>query len=246
MPAVGVVSAAEARPSTQGVADRGRRGVPVPDRGDGSHHVAGGPRGPWRSGGPWLASGWPGTRSTARSRRSARAQSSSARPGEVPQGPAPESPGSSTSGLSANSSTAPEVRYDLGLAHQRLAEIDRELGNYPAAEESAGKAVTLLGALSDQPQYVGVPARPGGRLRHARLSPLGFGAVGRGGGGLRTGRRDPGVQAAEHSGSSHYRYALAKTLTTSAFTLNRANREDAAAVKLRQALGVLNGAGDDD
>ena len=76
---------------------------------------------------------------------------------------------------------APEVRYDLGLAHHRLAEIDRELGNYPAAEESAAKAVThpghAGGCASEQAR---VPARPGGRSRHARPGLLGFRALGRG------------------------------------------------------------------
>ena len=42
----------------------------------------------------------------------------------------------------------PEVRHDLGLAHLRLAEIDRELGNDPAAAESAGKAIAILSTLA--------------------------------------------------------------------------------------------------
>ncbi len=42
---------------------------------------------------------------------------------------------------------APSVRYDLGLAYQRLAEVHRELGDYAAAEESVTKAITLLGEL---------------------------------------------------------------------------------------------------
>jgi len=47
---------------------------------------------------------------------------------------------------------APEVRNDLGLAYLRLAEIDRELGEYPAAEESLGKAIaTFRELLREQP-----------------------------------------------------------------------------------------------
>src|SRR5262249_55416477 len=42
---------------------------------------------------------------------------------------------------------APGVRYDLGLAYYRLAEIHRQLGDYPAAEESLTKAIKLLDEL---------------------------------------------------------------------------------------------------
>jgi tetratricopeptide (TPR) repeat protein len=42
---------------------------------------------------------------------------------------------------------APGVRYDLGLAYHRLGEIDRQLGDYPAAEESLTKAITVLDEL---------------------------------------------------------------------------------------------------
>src|SRR5262249_13773483 len=49
----------------------------------------------------------------------------------------------------------PEVRHDLGLAHYRLAEVDRELGHYAAAEESAGRAIAILGTLANAP-----PGRP--------------------------------------------------------------------------------------
>ena len=53
-------------------------------------------------------------------------------------------------------------------------------------------------------------------------------------------------QAAAHPESSQYRYALAKTLTASGYTLIRAARPDAAAMKLRRALDVLNRAGEGD
>src|SRR5262249_21919857 len=38
----------------------------------------------------------------------------------------------------------PAVRYDLGLAYYRLGEIDRELGDYSAAEDSLTKSIALL------------------------------------------------------------------------------------------------------
>src|SRR5262249_27741368 len=43
---------------------------------------------------------------------------------------------------------APGVRYDLGLAHYRLAEIHGELGNYGAAEDSSLRAVVSLDELA--------------------------------------------------------------------------------------------------
>jgi serine/threonine protein kinase/tetratricopeptide (TPR) repeat protein len=42
---------------------------------------------------------------------------------------------------------APAVRYDLGLAQHRLAEIHRELGDYAAAEDSMTKAIAVLDEL---------------------------------------------------------------------------------------------------
>jgi tetratricopeptide (TPR) repeat protein len=39
---------------------------------------------------------------------------------------------------------APGVRYDLALAHHRLGQIHRELGDYAAAEESSVKAIAAL------------------------------------------------------------------------------------------------------
>ncbi len=143
---------------------------------------------------------------------------------------------------------APEVRYDLGLGHHRLAEIDREMGNYPTAQDSAANAITILGALADAR-----PDRPEYRRDLAAVY-LTLGLV-----HLDSARWDEAeaaygravaiqeTQVAAHPDSSHYRYALAKTLITSGFTLLRNNtRVDAAAIKLRQALEVLNGADEND
>jgi serine/threonine protein kinase/tetratricopeptide (TPR) repeat protein len=142
---------------------------------------------------------------------------------------------------------APEVRYDLGLAHLRLAEIDRELGNYPAAEESAVRAVTLLGALAEahpkSPEYqrdlaaghvaVGLVLADSGRLEEAEAAYQRAIAI-------------QEKQVAEHPELSPNRYALAKTLNSSGFTFGRANRVDPSAMRLRQALDVLDKASDDD
>jgi tetratricopeptide (TPR) repeat protein len=43
---------------------------------------------------------------------------------------------------------APEVRHDLGLAHIRLAKIDRALGDYAAAQALAEKAIEILTELA--------------------------------------------------------------------------------------------------
>ena len=97
-----------------------------------------------------------------------------AEPGEVPQRPTPERR-EFYERFVRERFDAPEVRYDLGLAQHQLAAIDRELGNYPAALESAARAVTLLGALGGlAPERARVPTRPGGRSRHARPGLLGF------------------------------------------------------------------------
>jgi serine/threonine protein kinase/tetratricopeptide (TPR) repeat protein len=141
---------------------------------------------------------------------------------------------------------APEVRYDLGVAHHRLAEIDRELANYPAAEESAAKAVMLLGELAaaspNMPEYrrdlaavyvtLGLVYSDSARWEEAEAAYGRAVAI-------------QEEQAAAHPQSAQYRYALAKTLTAFGYTLNRAARADTAETKLRQALDVLNRAGED-
>jgi serine/threonine protein kinase len=143
---------------------------------------------------------------------------------------------------------APEVRYDLGLAHHRLAEIDRELGNFPAAEESAANAVTILGALADahpvRPEYrrdlaavyvtLGLVYSDSARWDEAEAA---YG-------------RAVAIQESDlagHPDSPRLRYALANTLAASGFTLSRAERPDEAVPRLRQALDLLKkGGGDGD
>jgi serine/threonine protein kinase len=138
---------------------------------------------------------------------------------------------------------APEVRFDLGLAHHRLAEIDRELGNFRAAEESAAKAVTILGALAEA--HPNVPAyRRDLAAVHVTLG-LVYSDSARWNEAEAAYGRAIAIQekqVAAQPESPRHRCALAKTLTKSAFTLIRSNREDAAVAKLRQALEVLNGA----
>jgi tetratricopeptide (TPR) repeat protein len=142
----------------------------------------------------------------------------------------------------------PEVRHDLGLAHHRLAEIDRELGNYPAAAESAGRAIAILGALANAPT---------GRPQHRSDLAAAYLAL-----ALidsDTARWEPAETAyrqavaiqerelAAHPDSPRHRYALASTLATSSLTLGRAERPAEVAPMLRRALDLLtNGSGDVD
>jgi tetratricopeptide (TPR) repeat protein len=142
----------------------------------------------------------------------------------------------------------PEVRHDLGLAHLRLAEIDRELGNYDDAEESAGRAIAILGALADA---------PAGRPEHRSDLAAAYLAL-----ALihsDTARREPAEAAynqavaiqeselAAHPESPGPRYALANTLANSVFIVDRAERPDDAAPRLRRALDLLKkGGGDGD
>jgi len=54
------------------------------------------------------------------------------------------------------------VRHDLGLAYHRLAEIHRELGDYPAAVDSSASCGDPCRARPYPAQDGGVPARSGG------------------------------------------------------------------------------------
>src|SRR6516164_3953290 len=119
----------------------------------------------------------------------------------------------------------PEVRHDLGLAHLRLAEIDRELGHYPAAAESAGRAIAILGALANAPT---------GRPEHR--SDLAAAYVTLALIHSDTARQQPAEAAyrqavaiqeselAAHPESPKHRYALASTLANSVFIVDRAER----------------------
>jgi tetratricopeptide (TPR) repeat protein len=142
----------------------------------------------------------------------------------------------------------PEVRHDLGLAHLRLAEIDRELANYPAAKESAGRAIASLGTLVNAPTGLSehrndlAAAYLALALIHsdtARWEPAEVAY-----------RQAVAIQERElaaHPDSPRHRYALANTLAASGFTLGRAERPDEVAPMLRQALDLLKkGGGDGD
>jgi serine/threonine protein kinase/tetratricopeptide (TPR) repeat protein len=137
---------------------------------------------------------------------------------------------------------APGVRYDLGLAHLRLAEIDRELGDYAAAEDSSAKAVALLGELvraqPDVAEYERDLAASYGGLARVYSDTA------------RWEKADAAYQQAlaiqekqarAEPESAEYRYALAKTYGASGLVYYRlANRHESAATRYREALDILS------
>jgi serine/threonine protein kinase/tetratricopeptide (TPR) repeat protein len=136
---------------------------------------------------------------------------------------------------------APPVRHDLGLAHQRLAEIHRALGEYTTAEEAAAKAVALLGALA-QAQPDAAEYR-----RDLAAGYLALGLV-----YADTARWDKANaayqqalaiqedQARAHPEAAEYRYALARTYSASGFAHDHADHPEQAAKRYRQALDILS------
>jgi serine/threonine protein kinase len=136
---------------------------------------------------------------------------------------------------------APEVRYDLGLAHQRLGEIQRELGDYTAAEDSLTKAVATLSelvhALPDVSQYQ--------RDLAASYSALGlvYSTTARGE-KARTAYEEALAlqekQAAADPRAPEHRYELAKTYSALAFVENRFDQPERAATRCQQAQDILS------
>src|SRR5262249_27018330 len=112
----------------------------------------------------------------------------------------------------------PEVRYDLGLAHHRLAEIDRELGNYPAAAESAGRAIAILSTLANAPS--GLPEHRRDRAAASVVLGLIHSDTARWEQADVAYRQALAIQESElaaHPDSPRHRYDLANTLATSGF-----------------------------
>jgi serine/threonine protein kinase/tetratricopeptide (TPR) repeat protein len=135
---------------------------------------------------------------------------------------------------------APGVRYDLGLAHQRLAEIQRELGDYAAAEETLTKAIAVLDEL--------VRAQPA-MAEYQRDLAASYSAL-----GLvyfdtahwekadAANQRTLAIQAklvAANPGAPEYRYSLAKTYSALGLVHIRWDTESAAS-NCQQAQNILS------
>jgi tetratricopeptide (TPR) repeat protein len=136
---------------------------------------------------------------------------------------------------------APEVRYDLGLAHERLAEIQRDLGDYAAAEDSSTKAVAtfseLVHAQPEVAQY----------QRDLAASYMTLGLVywntarrEKAGGAysaalvLQEKQTDADPQTPEH------RYALAKTYSALGVVNQQTDKPESAAMRCQQAQDILS------
>jgi tetratricopeptide (TPR) repeat protein len=134
-----------------------------------------------------------------------------------------------------------DVRHDLGLAHQRLAEINRVLGDYPAAEEAATRAVAILGELAD------ARADTGGYRRDLAASHLALGLVysdtARWGRAQEAYDRALAIQEAQvaaHPESAEDRYALAKAYGAAGYNSGRLEQAELAMHRCRQALAALD------
>jgi serine/threonine protein kinase/tetratricopeptide (TPR) repeat protein len=133
----------------------------------------------------------------------------------------------------------PSVRHDLALAHTRLAEIDRELGDYTAAEEYLTKAIALLGELiREQPgmmvyerdlaaAYVALGGVHVDKARWPKADEAYLQAL-----AIQEKQAEADPQTAE------FRYALAKTYNASGYVHMQA-KDDKAERRYQQALDIL-------
>ncbi|HZU36302.1 MAG TPA: tetratricopeptide repeat protein, partial [Gemmataceae bacterium] len=135
----------------------------------------------------------------------------------------------------------PSVRYDLALAYQRLADIDHELGDNAAAEQSSTQAVALLRDLADAQ-----PDVPDYR-RDLAASYMALGQVyvdltnwEKAEAAFEQAISIQEQQAATFPGVAEYSYALAKSYGASGHMHYKALHLDRATTRLQQALDVLN------
>jgi serine/threonine protein kinase/tetratricopeptide (TPR) repeat protein len=135
---------------------------------------------------------------------------------------------------------APEVRHDLALAYQRLAEIDRELGDYAAAEESSRKAIALLGELiQEQPDMAYESDQAAGYTTLGRVH-------------VDTAHWQKADEAFQHAmqiqerlaetdpQADEVRFALAKSYHASGYAHHRAGHPEIAERRYQKALDLLN------
>jgi serine/threonine protein kinase/tetratricopeptide (TPR) repeat protein len=135
----------------------------------------------------------------------------------------------------------PAVRYDLGLAYHRLTDINRELGDTAAAEESSAKAIALLGELAaaqpDVPEYQRELA-----ASHFALGLVYFATAAweKAEAAFELAVTIQKKQADAYPTAAEYRYALAKTYRASGFAHSRRHQNDAAVARYQQALEILS------
>jgi serine/threonine protein kinase len=136
---------------------------------------------------------------------------------------------------------APAVRYDLGLAYLRLAEIHLELGDYPAAVDSSAKAVAILAELArtqpDTAEYqrdlaasystLGLIYSDTARWEEANAA-------------YRDALAIAEEQVRANPEATEYQYMLAKTYGASALMYYRSKDFKNAEDRFQQAFDVLN------
>jgi tetratricopeptide (TPR) repeat protein len=133
------------------------------------------------------------------------------------------------------------VRYDLGLAHYRLGEIDRELGDYAAAEDSLTRAVGILDVFARaHPDVTGYH-------RDLAASYAALGLVHSNTGSWQ--KADWAYQqaltiqeklAAANPEAPEYQYALAKTYSALGLVYQFADQTENAATMSQQAHDILS------
>jgi serine/threonine protein kinase/tetratricopeptide (TPR) repeat protein len=135
----------------------------------------------------------------------------------------------------------PALRFDLGLAHRRLAEIDRELGELAAAGQSAVQAIAIMGELADAepdvPDYRhelavahtvrGTVHADGARWDQAQAEYQEAVSI-----------QEP--LAGSHPDVTAYQYALAKTYAASGLAHTKSGSWNRTTARYRQALDVLD------
>jgi serine/threonine protein kinase/tetratricopeptide (TPR) repeat protein len=136
---------------------------------------------------------------------------------------------------------APAVRYELGLANLRLAEIHRELGDYASAEDASAKAIALLRELaSEQPEIADYS-----RDLAASYSTLGLVCFDRArwekaGAAYEQALAIQEKQHAANEGAPEHRYALAKTYSALGLAHQVAYRPESAVTMCQKAEDILN------
>ncbi|HMF11088.1 MAG TPA: tetratricopeptide repeat-containing protein kinase family protein, partial [Gemmataceae bacterium] len=135
---------------------------------------------------------------------------------------------------------APSVRHDLGLAYLRLADIDRELGEHAAAEESLGKAISTFRELL-RDEHGKADYERDLAAGYAALAQVYFddGRMEKAGMAFEQALAIQEPQAAAYPETAEYPYALAKTYSAFGFMHGRLHEVESAVKRNQQALDIL-------
>jgi serine/threonine protein kinase len=136
---------------------------------------------------------------------------------------------------------APEVRHDLGLAYLRLADIERELGEFSDAEKSLAKAIetfrALLGEHSGEVEY---ERDLGASYAALALVDFEMGPYEKAEAAFEQALAIQEKQAEAFPEAAEYRFALAKTYRAYGYMQGRRHKVESALKRFNQALDILN------